>query len=118
MRDKIEFEIICEDLSLESGKLMLNAGVYLDHVNKHGEKGDSIFISTPFDLIEQLKGTFGVDPEFAPYDRIVLVNALSALEKLEKTCASLCQEVRDEISLMDRDPDYFNTDDDEEEEEE
>lgn len=116
MKERLEFEIICEDLSSTAGRLMFNSVVFIDHINKQGIKEDQLSVNAPFDLIDQLQGSMGIDPDFAPYERTELVNNLASIERLELCCGELIDQIRSEISLMDNDPEYFTSDEDEEDE--
>jgi hypothetical protein len=115
MKERLECEVLLESMSVDGNKLMANAAVYLDHVSKSGEKDGEICLTTSFNVIDQIKGSFGVEPEFGPYERVDLTNTYNAIERLRLCCEEILRDIKAEIKLMDTDPHYFEIDDEEEE---
>lgn len=113
MKERIEFELLADELSAESNKVLLKTHLFMDHKTASGEDGGGLEIPVIFDLIGQLKSSFGITPDFAPYEKTELTNTLLALNKLEANISELIKEIKAELHLIDSDPDYYSEEEDE-----
>lgn len=113
MKQRIEIDYGTDELVAEGNEVKLKVTVYLDHVDGDGQEGSSLEIPLLIGLHKELKSSFGIAPEFAPYQESELRTTLNALKKLVAIGQDLVLETELELKKMNDDPEYF----DEEEEE-
>ena len=51
MKERIEFELLADELSAESNKVLLKTHLFMDHKTASGEDGGGLEIPVIFDLI-------------------------------------------------------------------
>ena len=113
-KQRLEIDYGTDELVIENNEVKLKLTVFMDHVNADGEEGGGIEIPLSVPLHKQLKNSFGIAPEFSPYQEEELRSTLLALKKLVAIGQELIGETETELNRMEEDPEYFDEDDEDE----
>lgn len=115
-KQRLEIDYGTDELVVENNEVKLRLTVFMDHVNADGEEGGGVEIPLSVPLHKQLKNSFGIAPEFAPYQEEELRSTLVALNKLVAIGQELIGDTEKELKRMEEDPEYFDDEEDDDEE--